>query len=75
MFWMRGNLSIRGAEYRPAGFDEKNRYKAVIISHGFTGNYSDNDWFARKFAGLTAVLEHAQGGSTVRIYSDIWPLS
>ena len=56
MSWTRGGLAIRGAEYRPEGFDEKKRYKAVVISHGFTGNYMDNDWFARKFAGLGYVV-------------------
>lgn len=62
---MRDGLAIRGAQYLPMDFDEDKSYPAVIISHGFTGNYTDVDDFCRDFAqiGYVAFCFSFCGGS------------
>ena len=48
----RDGLLIRGAQYLPSNFREEKSYPAVIISHGFTGIYTDVDDFCRDFAQM-----------------------
>lgn len=48
----RGGLTIRGIQYYPAGFSENKVYPAVILSHGFTGNYMDSAYFGEEFARM-----------------------
>lgn len=50
--WTRNGLRIRGAEYLPEDFEDQREYKAVILCHGFLGNYTDLADFAHGFAGL-----------------------
>ena len=61
----REGLLIRGAQYYPADFEEEKSYPAVIISHGFTGIYTDVDDFCRDFAqmGYVAFCFSFCGGS------------
>lgn len=44
----RNNLAIWGMQYFPADFEESTNYPAVILSHGFTGNYTDMADFCKK---------------------------
>ncbi|MCD7806561.1 MAG: alpha/beta fold hydrolase [Lachnospiraceae bacterium] len=46
----RDQLLIRGMEFWPEGAGTDQKYPAVILSHGFTGNYTDVISFCRKFA-------------------------
>lgn len=48
----RNGLTIRGAQYYPPGFAETEMYPAVIVSHGFTGNYLDVTDFCEQFARI-----------------------
>lgn len=48
----RDGLTIQGMQYFPADFEESAKYPAVIVSHGFTGNYTDMAEFCRKFAKM-----------------------
>ena len=48
----RDNLTIRGMQYFPADFEESANYPAVILCHGFTGNYTDMEDFCKKFAEM-----------------------
>ncbi|MDE6607445.1 MAG: alpha/beta hydrolase, partial [Lachnospiraceae bacterium] len=47
----RDGMTILGMQYFPDGFDEDRKYAAVIVSHGFTGNYTDMAEYCRAFAG------------------------
>lgn len=47
----RDGLTILGMQYFPDDFDEGRRYAAVIVSHGFTGNYTDMEEYCRAFTG------------------------
>lgn len=47
----RDGLTIRGKYYLPEMAGEK-KYPCVILSHGFTGNYTDMEPFGRDFAEL-----------------------
>lgn len=49
---LRDGLTIRGMQYFPADFDESRKYPAVILSHGFMGNYTSMADFGRDFAGI-----------------------
>ncbi|MCD8326567.1 MAG: alpha/beta hydrolase [Lachnospiraceae bacterium] len=46
----RENLRIEGMECYPENTRENEKFPAVILSHGFTGNYTDVLSFCRKFA-------------------------
>lgn len=46
----RDGLRIRGMQYVPMDFDVNRRYPAVILSHGFLGNYTSMADFGRDFA-------------------------
>ncbi|MCH5253365.1 MAG: alpha/beta hydrolase [Lachnospiraceae bacterium] len=48
----RDGLTIRGIQYYPADFNESKSYPAVILSHGFTGNYMDSAYFGEEFAKM-----------------------
>ncbi len=50
-FCYRAGLRIRGVQYLPEGFDSRNTYPAVIVSHGFTGNYRSCEQFGASLAG------------------------
>ena len=62
----RNGLLIRGAQYFPMDFQEDRSYPAIIISHGFTGNYTDVEDFCRDFAqmGYAAFAFSFCGGSS-----------
>lgn len=49
---VRDGLTIRGAQYLPAGFSENGKYPAVIVSHGFTGNYAGVVDYCQEFAKM-----------------------
>ncbi len=51
-FCMRGGLRIRGMQYLPGGHEEGRRYLAIIVSHGFTGDYTSEESYCREFAKL-----------------------
>lgn len=51
----RDGLRIRGAQYLPEEFDCKTSYPAVIISHGFTGNYKSCEQYGVCLAGAGCV--------------------
>lgn len=61
----RDNLFIKGMQYLPAGDTQNKKYPAIIISHGFTGNYTDVDGFCSEFArmGYAAFCFSFCGGS------------
>ncbi len=48
----REGLSIKGMQYFPADYEENKKYPAMIISHGFTGNYTDAIEFCEEFAKM-----------------------
>ena len=50
-FCERDGLRIRGMQYLPENFREGERYPAIIVSHGFTGNYTDEAEYCRIFSG------------------------
>lgn len=61
----RDGLTIRGKYYLPEMAGEK-KYPCVILSHGFTGNYTDMEPFGRDFAELgyaAFVFSFCGGGS------------
>lgn len=61
----RDNLFIKGMQYLPADNTQNKKYPAIIISHGFTGNYTDADGFCTEFArmGYAAFCFSFCGGS------------
>lgn len=63
----RDGLTIRGVIYLPEAFDVKGKYPAVIMCHGFTGNYRSVGNYGRKFAesGYVAVCFDFCGGGTL----------
>ncbi|MCI7190040.1 MAG: alpha/beta hydrolase, partial [Lachnospiraceae bacterium] len=69
----RDGLLIRGAQYLPSNFREEKSYPAVIISHGFTGIYTDVDDFCRDFArmGYVAFGFSFCGGSRFDAAADL----
>lgn len=69
----RDGLLIRGEQYFPANFREEKSYPAVIISHGFTGIYTDVDDFCRDFAqmGYVAFGFSFCGGSRFDAAADL----
>lgn len=48
----RDGLTIRGAQYFPTHFAEGAKYPAVIVSHGFTGNYISVAEYCEEFAKM-----------------------
>lgn len=51
-FCERSGLRIRGMQYFPVDFDADGKYPPVIVSHGFTGNYTDTADCCREFARM-----------------------
>lgn len=49
---IRDGLTIRGAQYFPPHFTEGAKYPAVIVSHGFTGNYISVAEYCEEFAQM-----------------------
>ncbi|MDE6748223.1 MAG: alpha/beta hydrolase [Lachnospiraceae bacterium] len=49
---VRDKLTIRGAQYLPANPSESGKYPAVIVSHGFTGNYMSVEDYCVEFAKM-----------------------
>ena len=52
----RDGLLIRGMQYLPAFTEGKDKYPAIIISHGFSGNFTDGEPFAVEFARMGYVV-------------------
>ncbi|MCM1183036.1 MAG: alpha/beta hydrolase [Roseburia sp.] len=48
----RDGLTIRGAQYFPAGFTADKTWPAVIVSHGFVGNYATVTEYCEEFAKM-----------------------
>lgn len=48
----RDNLLIKGMQYLPADYEQNRKYPAIIISHGFTGNYTDSNGICMEFAKM-----------------------
>ena len=48
----RDDLTIQGMEYLPVDFDENKKYPVIIVSHGFTGNYTTMAVYCREFARM-----------------------
>lgn len=63
----RDNLTIRGMQYLPTIPSDTSQYPAVIICHGFTGNYSDMEDWCADFAqlGYAAFCFSFCGGSSL----------
>lgn len=49
---VRDGLTIRGAQYLPDDYSENCKYPAVIVSHGFTGNYMSVADYCEEFAKM-----------------------
>lgn len=49
---IRDGLTIRGMQYFPSCFTENAKYPAVIVSHGFTGNYISVAEYCEEFAKM-----------------------
>ena len=49
---VKGRLTIRGAQYLPDYPSENGQYPAVIVSHGFTGNYMGVEDYCVEFAKM-----------------------
>ena len=64
-FCIRDGLQIRGAQYVPEGFSEKEKYPVIIISHGFNGNYTETRNVCNRFTklGYVAIGYSFCGGS------------
>ena len=65
----RDELTIRGMQYFPCPFEEKEKYPVAILCHGFTGNYRSMENYGRKFAelGYIAVgFDFCGGGALVQ---------
>lgn len=63
----RGDLRIVGVAYFPENFAESSRYSAVIVSHGFMGNYLGVADTCMKFAetGFVAFSFNFCGGGII----------
>lgn len=48
----RDDLTIKGMQYFPVDYEENKKYPAMIMSHGFTGNYTDSMVFCEEFAKM-----------------------
>ena len=48
----REGMAIRGMQYFPEHFDERQHYPAVIASHGFLCNYTNMENWCRDFANI-----------------------
>lgn len=48
----RDGMTIRGMQYLPENFNENEKYPVVIVSHGFTDNYTCVADYCRDFAGI-----------------------
>ena len=48
----RGGLTISGMQYLPTNFEDNKKYSAIIVSHGFTGNYLSTEQYCRDFAKM-----------------------
>ncbi len=62
----RDGLQIRGMQYLPNGVQQAH-YPAIIVGHGFTGNYLDTADYCRAFAGMGYAafgFNFCGGGST-----------
>ncbi len=65
----RENLQIRGMEY--LSDKEKNgKYPAIIVSHGFTGNYSNTADYCRAFAQMGYVTFSFSFCGSGKIFED-----
>jgi uncharacterized protein len=51
-FCERDGLRIRGMQYLPDGEQRYKKYPAIIVSHGFTGNYISVADYCRAFAQM-----------------------
>lgn len=63
----RDGLKINGLIYRDDEPCENNKKPVIIMSHGFTGNYTGFDFFAKKFYeyGFVSVCFNFCGGSSL----------
>lgn len=63
----RDELLIKGIQFMPADYAEDKKYPAIIISHGFTGNYTDAIEFCEEFAkmGYAAFCFSFCGGTAI----------
>lgn len=63
----RDNLTIKGMQYLPENHFNTAKFPAVIICHGFTGNYSDMEDWCADFAriGYAAFCFSFCGGSAL----------
>lgn len=66
-FCERDGLRIRGMQYLPDGEQKKAAYPAIIVSHGFTGNYMSVADYCRAFAqmGYASFSFHFCGGGRI----------
>lgn len=48
----KNDMQIRGMQYFPDGEPKKIKYPAIIVSHGFTGNYVSTADYCRAFAQM-----------------------
>lgn len=51
----RGELTIKGMQYLPNNFQVDKKYPAIIVSHGFTGNYLSTRDYCLEFAQMNYV--------------------
>ena len=48
----RDELLIKGIQFMPGDYEDGKTYPAIIISHGFTGNYTDAIEFCEEFSKM-----------------------
>lgn len=65
----RESLQIRGMEYF-SGEEKKGKYPAIIVSHGFTGNYSNTADYCRSFAQMGYVTFSFSFCGSGKIFED-----
>jgi Acetyl xylan esterase (AXE1). len=73
LFCERNGLRIRGMQYFPCEEQKKEKYPAIIVSHGFTGNYTSTQDYCSAFArmGYVAFSFSFCGGSKINEDSDL----